>query len=50
VNLKLGRIKGFERYSQVKGMQEFKMHMEKWLAVKKQEFSKGELVGLKRLV
>ncbi|WP_238579075.1 hypothetical protein [Neobacillus niacini] len=50
MNLKSGRIEGFERYSQFKSVQEFNTHVEMWLAVKKQEFSKGELVGLKRLV
>ncbi|MEH7011365.1 hypothetical protein V7087_11165 [Neobacillus niacini] len=50
MNLKSGRIEGFERYSQFKSVKEFNKHVEMWLAVKKQEFSKGELVGLKRLV
>jgi hypothetical protein len=50
VNLKSGRIEGFEGYSQFKSVKEFNTHIEMWLAVKKQEFSKGELVGLKRLV
>jgi N-acetylglutamate synthase-like GNAT family acetyltransferase len=50
MNLKSGRIEGFEGYSQFKSMKEFNTHIEMWLAVKKQEFSKGELVGLKRLV
>ena len=50
MNLKSGRIEGFEGYSQFKGVKEFNTHVEMWLAVKKQEFSKGELVGLKRLV
>jgi hypothetical protein len=50
VNLKSGRIEGFEGYSQFKSVKEFNTHVEMWLAVKKQEFSKGELVGLKRLV
>ncbi|MEH7115232.1 hypothetical protein V7124_23155 [Neobacillus niacini] len=50
MNLKSGRIEGFEGYSQFKSVKEFNTHIEMWLAVKKQEFSKGELVGLKRLV
>jgi N-acetylglutamate synthase-like GNAT family acetyltransferase len=50
MNLKSGRIEGFEQYSQFKSVKEFNTHVEMWLAVKKQEFSKGELVGLKRLV
>jgi N-acetylglutamate synthase-like GNAT family acetyltransferase len=50
MNLKSGRIEGFEGYSQFKNVKEFNTHIEMWLAVKKHEFSKGELVGLKRLV
>jgi N-acetylglutamate synthase-like GNAT family acetyltransferase len=50
MNLKSGSIEGFEGYSQFKSVKEFNTHVEMWLAVKKQEFSKGELVGLKRLV
>ncbi|MDR7077280.1 hypothetical protein J2Y03_002304 [Neobacillus niacini] len=50
MNLKSGRIEGFEGYSQFKSVKEFNTHIEMWLAVKKHEFSKGELVGLKRLV
>ncbi|WP_238579177.1 hypothetical protein [Neobacillus niacini] len=50
MNLKSGRIEGFEVYSQFKSVKEFNTHIEMWLAVKKHEFSKGELVGFKRLV
>jgi hypothetical protein len=50
MNLKSGRIEGFEQYSQFESVKEFNTHVEMWLAVKKQEFSKGELVGLKKLV
>ncbi|NWQ43410.1 hypothetical protein MLOOGBEN_22180 [Bacillus sp. EB106-08-02-XG196] len=50
MNLKSGRIEGFEEYSQFKSVKEFNTHVEMWLAVKKHEFSKGELVGLKRLL
>ncbi|MDQ1000530.1 hypothetical protein QFZ28_000930 [Neobacillus niacini] len=50
MNLKSGRIEGFEGYSQFNSVKEFNTHIEMWLAVKKQEFSKGELVGLKGLV
>ena len=50
MNLKSGKIEGFEGYSQFKSVKEFNTHVEMWLAVKKNEFSKGELVGLKRLV
>ncbi|MEH7111581.1 hypothetical protein V7124_04255 [Neobacillus niacini] len=45
-NLKSGSIEGFEGYSQFKSVKEFNTHVEMWLAVKKQAFSKGELVGL----
>ncbi|WP_313771710.1 hypothetical protein [Neobacillus niacini] len=50
MNLKSGRIEGFEGYSQFKSVKEFNTHVEMWLAVKKHEFSKGEVIGLKRLV
>jgi N-acetylglutamate synthase-like GNAT family acetyltransferase len=50
MNLKSGRIEGFEQYSQFTSVKEFNTHMEMWLAVKKEDFSKGELVALKRLV
>jgi hypothetical protein len=50
MNLKSWRIEGFEAYSQFKSVKEFNTHIEMWLAVKKDAFSKGELVGLKRLV
>ena len=50
MNLKSGRIEGFEQYSQFTSLKEFNTHMEMWLAVKKGDFSKGELVALKRLV
>jgi hypothetical protein len=50
MNLKSGRIEAFEGYSQFKSVKEFNTHVEMWLAVNKLEFSKGELIGLKRLV
>jgi hypothetical protein len=50
MNLKSGRIEGFESYSQFKSVKDFNTHVEMWLAVNKQKFSKGEHVGLKRLV
>jgi N-acetylglutamate synthase-like GNAT family acetyltransferase len=50
MNLKSGRIEGFEQYSQFSSLKEFNTHVEMWLAVKKVDFSKGELVALKRLV
>ncbi|WP_053360948.1 hypothetical protein [Bacillus sp. FJAT-27251] len=50
MNLKSGSIDKFEQFSQFASLKEFNTHMEMWLAVHKHEFSKGELVGLKRLV
>ncbi|WP_260631803.1 hypothetical protein [Neobacillus niacini] len=43
MNLKSGRIECFEGYSQFKSLKEFNTHIEMWLVVKKDEFSKGEL-------
>lgn len=50
MNLKSGEITGFEQFSQFTNLKEFNHHMERWLLQCKHEFSKGELVGLKRLV
>ncbi len=50
MNLKSGSILGFEQFSQFENLQEFNLHMEMWLLDHKKDFSKGELVGLKRLV
>ncbi|WML48982.1 hypothetical protein RCG23_02385 [Neobacillus sp. PS3-34] len=50
MNLKSGNIEGFETYSQFSSLKEFNSHLEMWLALHKHDFSKGELVGLKRLV
>ncbi|MCS0673662.1 hypothetical protein [Cytobacillus firmus] len=50
MNLKSGRIEHFEGYSQFENLKEFNAHVEMWLSVHKEKFSKGELVGLKRLV
>ncbi|WP_282174330.1 hypothetical protein [Cytobacillus firmus] len=50
MNLKSRRVNQFEQFSQFKDLQEFNAHLEMWLAVHKNNFSKGELVGLKRLV
>lgn len=47
MNLKNGCIEQFEQYSQFSSLKEFKSHMERWLAVYKDNFSKGERVGLK---
>ncbi|MEH7374080.1 hypothetical protein [Neobacillus drentensis] len=48
--LKSGNIEGFEQFSQFSSLQELNTHIEMWLAKHKQDFSKGALVGLKRLV
>ncbi|KON88195.1 hypothetical protein AF332_16205 [Sporosarcina globispora] len=50
MKLKSGRVEQFEQYSQFKSLQEFNAHLEMWLAVYKDKFSKSELIGLKRLV
>lgn len=49
MTIKSGVIEGFEGYSQFSSLEEFNRHLEMWLAVHKHDFSKGELVGLKRL-
>jgi hypothetical protein len=50
MNLKSGNIKTFEQYSQFSSLKEFNNHMEMWMIEYKKEFTKAELVGLKRLV
>jgi hypothetical protein len=50
MNLKSGQIEKFEEYSQFASIKEFNHHMEMWMVEHKREFSKGELMGLKRLV
>lgn len=50
MNVKSGSIEGFESFSQFESLKEFNRHMEMWLLEYKIHFSKGELVGLKRLV
>ena len=50
LHLKSGNIEKFEQYSQFRTLQEFNHHIEMWLLEHKQTFSKGELIGLKRLV
>lgn len=50
MNLKSGQIERFEEFSQFTSLQEFNHHIEMWMSANKHEFSKGELVGLKRLV
>ncbi|MEW9053206.1 MAG: hypothetical protein AB2392_18745 [Neobacillus sp.] len=50
MNIRSGKIDGFEQYSQFSSLMEFNSHMEMWLLEVKQEFTEGERVGLKRLV
>ncbi|MCQ6277163.1 hypothetical protein JMM81_20010 [Bacillus sp. V3B] len=50
MNLKSGTIHQFESFSQFVSLKEFNHHMEMWLVDYKREFSKGEIIGLKRLV
>jgi len=50
MNLKSGSIEGFEQFSQFDSLKEFNHHIEMWLVEHKTDFSKGELVSLKRLV
>ncbi|WML41512.1 hypothetical protein RCG19_07635 [Neobacillus sp. OS1-2] len=50
MHVKSGRIEGFEQFSQFENLREFNHHIEMWLLEHKTNFSKGELVGLKRLV
>lgn len=50
MNLRSGNVKGFEQFSQFSSLKEFNSHFEMWLLEHKKDFSKGELIGLKRLV
>lgn len=50
MSIKSGCIQLFEEYSQFASLTEFNHHMEMWLLDHKGNFSKGELLGLKRLV
>ncbi|MEK5389674.1 hypothetical protein NSQ59_04710 [Margalitia sp. FSL K6-0131] len=50
MNLKSGSIDRFEQYSQFHSLQEFNSHIGMWLSSCKKEFTKGEIVALKRLV
>lgn len=40
----------YEQYSQFESLKEFNHHIEMWLLDTKQTFSRGELIGLKRLI
>ncbi|WP_234969359.1 hypothetical protein [Bacillus massilinigeriensis] len=48
--MKSGSIGNFAGYSQFESLKEFNNSMEMWMAAYKEKFTKGELVGLKRLV
>jgi hypothetical protein len=50
MNLKSGAIQQFDGFSQFSSLKEFNHHMENWLLEYKHEFSKGERLGLKRLI
>ncbi|MED3549350.1 hypothetical protein [Cytobacillus praedii] len=50
MNLKSGNMEQFKSFSQFKNLQAFNAHIEMWLAVHKDKITKGELVGLKRLI
>ncbi|MGV3466637.1 MAG: hypothetical protein ACO1OT_15270 [Heyndrickxia sp.] len=50
MKIKSGSIERFEQYSQFHSLQEFNRHIEMWLFTCKKEFTKGEMVALKRLV
>lgn len=49
MTIKSGVIEGFEQYSQFATLGEFNNHLEMQMVEYKKEFTKGELVGLKRL-
>lgn len=50
MNLKTGSIEQFEEYSKFSSLKEFNTNVELWMSKLKEEFSKGELVALKRLI
>jgi hypothetical protein len=50
MNLKSGNVEGYEQFSQFTSLTEFNHHMEMWMLEHKADFSKGELMGFKRLV
>jgi hypothetical protein len=50
MNIKSGRVEQFGEFSQFGSLQEFNHHMEMWLVDGKKNFTKAELIGLKRLV
>ncbi|MFS0777680.1 hypothetical protein ABC255_16980 [Neobacillus sp. 3P2-tot-E-2] len=50
MSIKSGNTEEFKQFSQFSSLQEFNQHTEMWLLEHKYDFTKGELVGLKRLV
>ncbi|MEH7883850.1 hypothetical protein V7654_05950 [Bacillus sp. JJ1609] len=49
MQIKSANIESFEEYTQFQSLGDFNNHFEMWMADKKQYFTKGELIGLKRL-
>jgi hypothetical protein len=49
MTIKSAVVESFAEYSQFGSLKEFNNHFEMWMADKKRFFSKGELIGLKRL-
>lgn len=50
MKIKMGSVDEFAQYSKFESLAEFNQHMEMWMLDVKKQFSKGELVGFKRLV
>lgn len=50
MKLKSAPIEAFDQYSQFTTLKEFNSHIEMWLLAYKKDFTKAELVGLKRLI
>ncbi|MDZ5472855.1 hypothetical protein SM124_14070 [Bacillus sp. 31A1R] len=50
MNMKSGNIEQFEKFSSFCDLKEFNHHMERWFLELGHEFSKSEIVGLKRLI
>ncbi len=50
MNIKSGTMEQYEQYSNFQSLPQFNHHFEMWMAEHKRDFSKGELMGLKRLV
>ncbi|WP_409276151.1 hypothetical protein V1499_11190 [Neobacillus sp. SCS-31] len=50
MTLRTGKIETFAHYSNFSNLKEFNSHFEQWLLLHKEDFTKSELIGLKRLV